>query len=95
MFALYVKNGAVLYKKEIVQLLEITLPRLAEGFNEERGALFGFGLIAEDDTGSLLKISSVDEVKRRKLNKVAVHDFNDERSVEKQCLESSNFEKKW
>ena len=58
-----VSNCASQYKKEVLQLLEILLPCLAEGFSEQRGALFGFGPKVQDDTGTLLKISSVtDEV---------------------------------
>lgn len=96
-----VSNCASQYKKEVLKFLEFILPRLAEGFSEQRGAIFGFGPKAQDDTGTLLKISSVtDEVKRRKLNQAVVHNLNEERSVGfinyeihilvrgKQCLES-------
>ena len=96
-----VKNSALQYKKEVINLMEIILPRLAEGFSEQRGAIFGFGPHAEEDTGTLLKISSItDETKRRKLNNTAVHNLNEERSVGfinyevqirgKQCLESAS-----
>ena len=68
------------YKKEVLQLLKIVLLHLAAGFSEERSALFGFGPKAH--TGTLLKISSVtDEAKRRKLNKTAIHNLNEERSA--------------
>ena len=47
------------YKKEILQLLKIIPPHLAACFTEERDALFGFGPKAHENTGILLKISSV------------------------------------
>ena len=38
---------------------------------------------AHENTGTLLKISSViDEAKRRKLNRAAIHSLNEERSVD-------------
>ena len=76
-----VNNCADIYKKEISQLLSVILPRLAEGFSDQRGAMFGFGPKADDDTGTLLKVSNVGGEKRQKLNKVAVHNLNEERSV--------------
>jgi hypothetical protein len=89
------------YEKEVLQLLQITLPRLAEGFSQQRRALFGFGPKANEETGTLLKVSSVvDAVKRRKLSKASVHNLNEERSVGfinyeihkrgKQCWESAS-----
>ena len=74
---------------------------MAAGFSEQQGAIFGFGPKANENTGTLLKISSVtDEAKRRKLNRAAIHNLNEERSVGfinyeihirgKQCLESAS-----
>ena len=77
-----VQTCASQYEKEILRLLGIILPRFAEGFSAQRGALFGFGPKALDDTGTPLKISSVtDDAKRRKLNKAPHHNLNEERSV--------------
>ena len=71
---------STLPKECLLQLLKIVLLHLAAGFGEERSALFGFGPKAH--TGTLLKISSVtDEAKRRKLNKTAIHNLNEERSA--------------
>ena len=53
-----VNNCANQYDKEIKNLLGIIPPRLAVGFSEQRGAIFGFGPKADDDTGTLLKINS-------------------------------------
>ena len=53
-----VNNYASLYSKEVVRFLDILLPRLADGFSEQRGAIFGFGPNAEADTKILLKVST-------------------------------------
>ena len=68
------------------------------GFSKQRGSLFGLGGKANDDNGTLLKISNVtDEGKRRKLNQTSVHNLNEGRSVGfmnyeiisgKKCLDS-------
>ena len=76
-----VNNCAAIYKKEVSQLLSVILPRLAEGFSDQRGAMFGFGPKADDDTGTLLIVSNVGGEKRQKLNKVAVHNLNEESSM--------------
>ena len=62
-------------------MLKIILPRTAEGFSEQRGAIFGFGPKATEDTGMVLKMTTVEELKRRKLSKAPVHNLNEERSV--------------
>ena len=70
------------YEKEIKQFLSVLLPRMADGLSEQRGALFGFGPKANDNTGSLLKISQIeDQGMKEKLNKAAIHNLNEERSV--------------
>ena len=93
-----VNSCASTYKKEIKKLLGIILPRLADVFSEQRGAIFGFGPKADDSTGTLLKISTTDKETREKLNKTPIHNLNEERSVGfvnyeihirgKQCLDS-------
>lgn len=50
---------------------------MANGFSEQRGAMFGFGPKAKYDTGKILK----NEENRRKLNQAPVHNLNEERSV--------------
>ena len=54
---------------------------MAEGFSEQRGAIFGYGTKATEDTGMVLKMTTVEEPKRRKLSKAPVHNLNEERSV--------------
>ena len=46
------------YKKEVVNILNVLFPMLAEGFSIQRGSLFGFGLNANESTGTLLKLST-------------------------------------
>ena len=78
-----VENCIQLYKKEVTHLLQLFLPRLAKGFSDQRGALFGFGPHQDEDTGKLLKISEFikDDANRQKLNKAQIHNLNEERSV--------------
>ena len=38
------------YKTEIVNLLKLMLPKLADGFSTQRGKIFGFGPEAESDS---------------------------------------------
>lgn len=66
---------------QVTQLLHIILPRLAEGFSDQRGAIFGFGPNAEEDTGTILKIEGISQAKRMKLMKAPIHNLNEERSV--------------
>ena len=69
------------YKKENINILNVLLPMLAEGFSMQRGALFGFGPKANESTGTLLKISAASEAEKQKLNKAPIHNLNEERSV--------------
>ena len=66
---------------QLTQLLHIILPCLAEGFRDQRGAIFGFGPNAEEDTGTILKIEGISQAKRMKLMKAPIHNLNKERSV--------------
>ena len=54
---------------------------MANGFSNQRGAMFGFGPKGKEDCGTLLKVSEVDETKKRKLIQVPVHNMNEERSM--------------
>ena len=55
----YVKQSS----KEIKHLLNIILPRIADGFSEQRGTMFGFGPEANANTGTVLKVCELDEGK--------------------------------
>ena len=74
-------NRASQYEKEVKKLLGIILPRLADGFSEQRGVIFGFCPKAEEDTRTLLKISTADDEKKKKLQHAQIHNLNEERSV--------------
>ena len=69
------------YKKEVQHFLSIGITRLAEGYELQRGAIFGFGKFADDETDKVLKISTLESSKRRKLNQAPVYNLNEERSV--------------
>ena len=69
------------YEKEVVQLLNIMVPKLAEGFSNQRGAIFGFGPNADKDTGTIFKLSKADGSKRVKFLKAPVHNLKEEKSV--------------
>ena len=55
---------------------------LLKVFSIKKGAIFGFGEQVNDDTGSVLKISELDEKKIEDMNqsKVPVHNIGEERS---------------
>ena len=76
-----VNSCAAAYTKEVKKLLIIILQRLANGFSEQRGALFGFGPKANEDTKTLLKVSTVKGQKKQKLQQAPIHNLNEERSV--------------
>ena len=44
------------YSNEIQRLLKICLAEFASGFALQKGAIFGFGEEAADDTGTILKL---------------------------------------
>ena len=72
---------------------------MAKSFSDQRGATFGFGLKAKNDTGTILKVEGVTKAKRRKLVNTSIHNLNREQSVgftndklficEKQYLEAA------
>ena len=51
------------YPNEIIQILEISLKKFAQGFAHQKGAIFDFGEQAKNNTGSILKIYALDEAK--------------------------------
>ena len=53
-----INSGMCDYKKEVVNILNVLLPVLAEGFWIQQDALSGFGLKANESTGTLLKLSA-------------------------------------
>ena len=69
------------FRKDVLKVIQIIIPRIAEGFAIQRGAIFGFGAQKDEDTGKIFKISTANEAKRQKLNQAPVHNLNEERSV--------------
>ena len=67
------------FKDYIAQLVKLFLKEFAEGLAIQKGAIFGFGPQSENDTGTLLKLSSVNNFE--KLDNVAIHNLGEERSV--------------
>ena len=51
------------YPQKINKILKIILSKLAEGFSNQQGAMFGFGPKGKE-WGTLLKVSEVDETKK-------------------------------
>ena len=76
-----VDDCIIQYKDYIEQLISLFLKNFAEGFSNQKGAIFGFGPNADEDTGNLLKIASVSCEEMKKLDKVPVHNLGEERSV--------------
>ena len=68
------------YKSEVVNLLKLLLPKLADGFAVQRGKISGFGSEA-DNQSETFKISSATNEEMEKLNKAALHNLGEERSV--------------
>ena len=69
------------YSHEIAQLLTLSLKKFAAGFALQKGAIFGFGDNAEKDTGTVLKISNLNDVEMKELDNAQVHNLSEERLV--------------
>jgi hypothetical protein len=68
-------------KIEVVKLLSIMLPKIAEGFAKQRGSIFGFGHTASESTGSLFKIADATDEELDKLNRTNTRNLSEERCV--------------
>ena len=75
-----VAENILIYKKEIVNLLVLMLPRLAERFCTQRGKIFGYGPEAQSDLVTF-KIVTATAEELEKLNKTSVYSLSEERSV--------------
>ena len=69
------------YQTEVEKILSLFLKAFSNGLAVKKGAIFGFGLFANKDTGSLLKISTASNVLMEKLDNVPIHNLIEERSV--------------
>ena len=68
------------YKKEVVNILNVPYPMLAERFSIQRET-FGFGPKANESIGTLLTLSAASAAVKEKLNPAPIHNLNEERSV--------------
>ena len=69
------------YGDQIIALMKTMISKIADGFDVQRGAIFGFDTHADDDTGSLVKVSDATEKEMEELDKTTVHNLAEERSV--------------
>ena len=77
----FLKIKIVFSCTEVTQILRMTYSRLTECFSDQRGAIFGFGPKANDDTGTILKVEGVCQAKRTKLVNKPIRNLNKERPV--------------
>ena len=71
-----------LFSEDILILLQIALKLFADGFSYQKGNIFCFGLEADGDCGTVLKIGQLDESEIEKLDKyVPTHNILSERLV--------------
>lgn len=75
-----IENSVKLYKSQVINLLRLILPKLADGFSIQRGKVFGFGPHALEQPKTF-KISNASEEELMKLNKTSTHNLHSERSV--------------
>ena len=62
-------------------MMKIMIQKIADGFDTQRGAVFGIETHTNDDTGSVMKISISKDEEIKALNKTTVHNIAEERSV--------------
>jgi len=67
------------YKDEVVKIIRICLRKFSKGFEKQKGAIFGFGSTANDDTGSVLKLSTIED--KSILTNTPIHNLAEERNV--------------
>ena len=69
------------HQDQIIALINMMTAKIADGFDLQRGAVFGFGTHADDDKGSLFKISEATPREKDDLEKATVHNLREERNV--------------
>ena len=57
------------------------LRKFSQGFEYQKGAIFGFGGTKDDETGTVLKICNLTDAELVKLDQAQVHNLSEERSV--------------
>ena len=69
-----IQEVANIYKKDVLKVLRVLLPKLANGLQKQKGDIFEFGEFSE----SAYALSKMDQ---QKLSKAPIHNLNPERSV--------------
>ena len=67
------------YEDQVVTIIGICLHKFQVGFQKQKGAIFGFGTSKDDATGTVLKISTLED--KSTLGKAPVTNLGEERSV--------------
>ena len=67
------------YRNEVLKIIRLCLEKFRKGFEKQKGSIFGFGSNADEDTGSILKISSLSD--KSILKNISVHNLGEERNV--------------
>ena len=67
------------YEAEVLKILKLCLGKFKKGFELQKGAIFGFGSTAQNDTGSILKLVSLED--KSVLADTPVHNLGEERNV--------------
>ena len=78
---LFIDECAAKHKDEIAELMRMMISKIADGFDLQRGAVFGFGTHANDDTETLFKVVNATEEEKEELDHTSVHNLGEERSV--------------
>ena len=77
------------YGNQIVPLMKLMISKIADGFDVQRGAIFGFGTHADDDTGPLLKVADATAAEMTELDRTIVHNLAEERSAGRNLVSAS------
>ena len=75
-----ITSTVAIYKEQITNIMELIIPKLAEGLSTQRGKIFGFGPEATEECVAF-KISTASEEEMEKLNSAPIHNLGEERSV--------------
>lgn len=67
------------YRNEVLKIIRLCLEKFRKGFEKQKGSIFGFGSNANEDTGSILKLSSLSD--KSILKNTPVHNLGEERNV--------------
>lgn len=77
----YLISVAKEYEREVCQLVKILLKKFADGFELQKGAIFGFGEKKDNATGTVLKISEESEERIEVIDHLQIYNLSEEQSV--------------